>query len=134
MADSDPKATFSYAISALNHFDLAYVHLMEPNQYDLSARDVLHPVASLFRPLFQGPLIANGGYDKAKGNKTLDAGSADLVSFGTLFLANPDLPKRFELNAPLNAPNPSTFYGQGENNPAPGYTDYPTLRNQSINS
>jgi N-ethylmaleimide reductase len=53
----------------------------------------------------------------------LDAGRADLVSFGAPFLANPDLPERFAEGAPLNPPNPATFYGGG----AVGYTDYPAL-------
>jgi N-ethylmaleimide reductase len=45
------------------------------------------------------------------------------VSFGAPFLANPDLPLRLARNAPLNAPDPATFYG-GD---AHGYTDYPAL-------
>ena len=49
--------------------------------------------------------------------------AADLVSFGVLFIANPDLPERFRRNAPLNKPDPSSFYGEGSK----GYTDYPAL-------
>jgi N-ethylmaleimide reductase len=134
MVDSDPKATFSYAIEALNSFDLAYLHLMEPAEHDLATRDVIHPVAPLFRPIYKGTLIANGGYDKARGNQILSAGNADLVSFGRLFLANPDLPKRFEENASLNAPDPKTFYGQGDLNPERGYTEYPALESQSLSA
>ena len=51
------------------------------------------------------------------------SGEADAVAFGQLFIANPDLPKRLELNAPLNAPQPATFYHSG----AEGYVDYPAL-------
>lgn len=127
MVDSDSKAIFSYVIDALNRFNLAYLHLMEPNQQDLSTRTVLHPLAPLFRPIFKGTLITNGDYDKTKGNQVLEAGQADLVSFGKLFLANPDLPKRFELSAKLNTPNPASFYGQGEYQAEKGYTDYPAL-------
>ena len=126
MYDSNPQATFSYVLNALNRFNLAYVHLMEPNEVDLATRDVLHPVTRLFRPIYQGTLITNGGYDKETGNSILASGDADLVSFGKLFLANPDLPKRFELNAPLNTPDPKTFYAPDEK----GYTDYPFLELQ----
>ncbi len=127
MYDSNPEATFSYVLNALNSFDLAYVHLMEPNEVDLATRGVLNPVTPLFRPIYKGTLITNGGYGKEKGDAVLASGDADLVSFGKLFLANPDLPKRFELNASLNAPDPKTFYAPDEK----GYTDYPPLEAQT---
>ena len=123
MYDSNPEATFSYVIDALNRFGLAYLHMMEPNEIDLAARHVIKHTTACFRPIFKGTLMTNGGYDREKGNTILEQGGADLVSFGKLFLANPDLPKRFELKAALNTPNPKTFYGGGET----GYTDYPTL-------
>jgi N-ethylmaleimide reductase len=127
MQDSNPKATFSYIVEALNQFKLAYLHLMEPNEIDLATREVINPVVPMFRPLYQGTIIANGGYDKAKANAVLEAGNADLVSFGKLFLANPDLPQRFAIDADLNAPNPATFYGIGDQDLETGYTDYPSL-------
>ncbi len=127
MYDSDSKATFSYVLDALNRFNLAYVHLMEPNDVDVATREVLNPVTPLFRPIFKGTMISNGGYDHETGNAILASGNADLVSFGKLFIANPDLPKRFQLNAPLNTPEPKTFYGPDEK----GYTDYPFLELQA---
>ena len=127
MYDSNPEATFSYVLNALNRFNLAYVHLMEPNEVDLATRDVLNPVTPLFRPIYKGTLMTNGGYDQEKGNGVLASGHADLVSFGKLFLANPDLPKRFELNTSLNTPDPKTFYAPDEK----GYTDYPPLEVQT---
>ena len=131
MYDSNPQATFGYVVEALNRFGLAYVHMMEPNEQDLATRDVLNPVMPIFRPIFKGTLIANGGFDKEKGNAILASGGADLVSFGKLFLANPDLPKRFDGNAGLNTPDPKTFYGQGESQAEKGYTDYPSLELQA---
>lgn len=128
MYDSNPKATFGYAIDALNRFNLAYLHLMEPNETDLANRDLLNPVTPYFRPIFKGTLITNGGYDYPKGDSILNSGDADLVSFGRLFLANPDLPKRFELNAELNTPDPKSFYAPDEK----GYTDYPFLELQTV--
>jgi 2,4-dienoyl-CoA reductase-like NADH-dependent reductase (Old Yellow Enzyme family) len=68
--------------------------------------------------------MINGGFDKEKGNKVISEGNADLVAYGKLFLANPDLPRRFELDSPLNHYDKYTFYTTG----AKGYTDYPFLK------
>jgi N-ethylmaleimide reductase len=75
------------------------------------------------RRLFGGTVIVNGGYDREAGEAAVAAGEADLVAFGVLFLANPDLPERFRRNAPLNSPDPATFYAGEEK----GYVDYPAL-------
>jgi N-ethylmaleimide reductase len=122
MADSDPKTTFSYAIQALNAFNLAYLHLIEPSEADLRYGGTPIPTRE-FRPLYNGTLMVNWDYDQAMGHQAIASGDADLVSYGKLFIANPDLPRRFKENAPLNEPNPGTFYGGG----AEGYTDYPSL-------
>ena len=65
----------------------------------------------------------NGGYDGARGAAVVASGAADLVAYAKLFLANPDLPRRFQAAAMLNKPDKATFYGGG----AEGYTDYPYL-------
>ncbi|MBD2107605.1 alkene reductase [Nodosilinea sp. FACHB-13] len=122
MTDSDPRATFGYAIQALNRFNLAYLHLLEPSEADLRYGGTPIPTKE-FRPLYDGLLMVNWDYDQAAGNAAIASGDADLVSYGKLFIANPDLPERFAKNAPLNEPNPDTFYGGG----GEGYIDYPTL-------
>ncbi len=122
MTDSDPRATFGYAIQSLNQFNLAYLHLLEPSEADLRYGGTPIPTKE-FRPLYDGLLMVNWDYDQAAGNQAIASGDADLVSYGKLFIANPDLPERFAKKAPLNEPNPDTFYGGG----AEGYTDYPTL-------
>lgn len=127
MADSDPLATFKFVLEALSSLNLAYVHLMEPSEIDLKNRDVLNPVVPLFRPHYQGTLIANGNYTQETASIALAKDEADLVSFGRLFLSNPDLPTRFKQNASLNEADPRTFYGGTEE----GYTDYPFLE-QSV--
>ncbi|MDZ7962829.1 MAG: alkene reductase [Aulosira sp. DedQUE10] len=127
MSDSNPQETFGYVIEALNKFNLAYLHLMEPNEIDLKTREVINPVLPIFRPYYQGTIITNGGYDKSQANAVLASGDTELVSFGKLFIANPDLPQRFAVDADLNAPNPATFYGQGDNDLDNGYVDYPFL-------
>jgi len=116
MSDSDPAGTFGYAAHALNRFGLAYLHVTEPVDTPQAAR-----VAPLLRQVFRGPLVLNGGYDRAAADAAIASGAADLVAFGTAFLANPDLPARLAAGARLNAPDPATFYG-GD---ARGYTDYP---------
>jgi N-ethylmaleimide reductase len=120
MSDSDPVATFGYAVAQLDRFGLAYLHLASmPGAIQTGSAE--QAMVHRLRESFSGPLILNGGFDQKKGDAALAACLADLVCFGTLFLANPDLPERFAESAPLNAPDPSTFYGGGEH----GYTDYP---------
>ncbi|MBW4571240.1 MAG: alkene reductase [Tolypothrix carrinoi HA7290-LM1] len=120
--DSNPSETFGYAAQALNKFGLAYLHIFEAIEADIRHGATVVPTSHL-KERFQGTLIVNGGYDKSRGDTVLATGAADLVAFGTLYIANPDLPERFALNAPLNQPDPTTFYGGGEK----GYTDYPAI-------
>ena len=119
MSDSDPGVTFGYAARELDRFGLAYLHVVEPlERYP----GMVDPVAHRLRASFGGPFILNGAYTREAGDAAIAGGEADLVSFGALFLANPDLPERFAEGAPLNTPDRSTFYG-GD---ARGYIDYPT--------
>jgi 12-oxophytodienoic acid reductase len=76
------------------------------------------------RKAFNSTFIVAGGYDREDGNKAVEENRGDLVAYGRLFLANPDLPRRFELHAPLNKYNRETFY---THDPVVGYTDYPFL-------
>jgi N-ethylmaleimide reductase len=122
MHDSEPVKTFSYAVSALSKMGIGYVHIMEASGSDLRHGGRAIPV-SVFRPHFEGTLIVNQDYDQAKAEAVLARGEADLVSFARLFLANPDLPKRFATQTTLNVADPATFYGGNEK----GYTDYPFL-------
>lgn len=110
-------------VERLNGYGVLYCHMIEPRvagrRLGLSRR--LAP----FREAFGGTFIASGGYRREEGDRAVGEGYADLVAFGRLFLANPDLPRRFELDAPLNDCDKATFYGGGD--PAVGYTDYPFL-------
>ncbi|WP_164014521.1 alkene reductase [Pyxidicoccus trucidator] len=118
MSDSDPARTFGYAVGALDKLGLAYLHLMAPVADPETPR-----LLPLFRQGFRGPLMVNGGHSLQSANAVIQDRLADLVSFGAPFLANPDLPSRLLKGAPLNTPDPATFYG-GD---ARGYTDYPAL-------
>jgi N-ethylmaleimide reductase len=123
MSDSDPEKTFGYAIAALDALEIVYVHLVEGMEADIRRGGKIVPSA-IFRPLFQGALILNGGYSRDRADAVIKEGTADMVSFGTAFLANPDLPRRLQIGAELNEPDSKTFYGGTEK----GYTDYPALQ------
>ena len=120
MFDSNPGRTFGTLVTELTGFDLAYLHVVEEDgapesgpRFDIG--DLRH--------LWNGPYIANGNYDESRAMNVIADGRADFVSFGKLFLANPDLPLRFARNAPLNEPDRGSFYGGDDC----GYIDYPFL-------
>ncbi len=120
MTDSNPQKHFAYVCEKLNAFNLAYVHIIDALEGDIKhGANVVE--LSVLRDAYNGVLIANGGYDKFKANDTLEKHLANAISFGTLFLANPDLPERFKRNSVLNKADENTFYTQDEK----GYTDYP---------
>ncbi len=115
MTDPDPRGLFGRVAERLAPLGLAYLHVHEP-------LDEAGPaVTPGLRRRFPGALVVNGGYDGASARAAVASGRADLVSFGRPFIANPDLPERLALGAPLASPDPATFYGGG----AEGYTDYP---------
>ncbi|KAL6605962.1 hypothetical protein ACP70R_041615 [Stipagrostis hirtigluma subsp. patula] len=123
--DSNPAALGDYMVRQLNrHECFLYCHMVEPRMAFVDGRRQIPHRLLPFRKAFNGTFIAAGGYDRDEGNKVVAEGYADLVAYGRLFLANPDLPRRFELGAPLNKYDRSTFYTQ---DPVVGYTDYPFL-------
>jgi N-ethylmaleimide reductase len=122
MVDSDPESLVGWLARRLNELPLAYWHVMRADLLGQRLGDVLTPA----RRGFHGVLVANMGYTAAEATAAIEAGAVDAVAFGTTFLANPDLPERFRLGAPLQAPNPATFYSAGPE----GYTDYPRLAAQ----
>lgn len=126
--DSIPEALGLYMIESLNKLNILYVHMIEPRIEIINdRRQIPHKLLSM-RKKFKGTFIAAGGYNREEGNKVVDEGYSDLIAYGRLFLANPDLPKRFELNAPLNKYNRFTFYTP---EPIVGYTDYPFLESSA---
>ena len=123
MSDSDPVATYTYFASELGKLGLLYLFATEGVAGPAAAPSDASLVAPILRRQFAGTLILNGGYDARSANAAIARQDADLIAFGAPFLANPDLPARYAQLAPLNAPDPATFYA-GE---AKGYVDYPTL-------
>ena len=112
MHDSDPLATFRYVLEQLNHFRLAYAHLIVSTEDDKRHGAARVPLTAL-RMSFDGPLIVANGFNRETATRAVAQGRADAVAFGRLFLANPDLPERLRVSAPLNEPNESTFYRGG---------------------
>lgn len=119
MIDSDPAGLSTWLAARLNECGLAYLHVMRGDVYQQQSGDVMTPI----RQHYKGLLIANMGYTGEEAGRDIAAGKIDAVAFGTSFLANPDLPARFKAGAPLNQPDPATFYTFD----AKGYTDYPRL-------
>jgi len=125
MHDSDPKALFSHVAAGLRDRGIAYLHIIEPRIKGNTEIDVLPPVAAAtLKSIFQGPVIAAGGFDREQAIAIVENGGADLVAFGRYFIANPDLPLRLREGLPLNAYDRNTFYYGG----AQGYADYPSYQ------
>ena len=115
MGDSNKPATFGYVAREARKRGIAFLCLRESLQEPR--------IGPQLKKEFGGPVIANESFTKEAGEKILADGEADAVAFGRLFIANPDLPRRLALNAPLNEPIADTFYASGPR----GYTDYPAL-------
>jgi 2,4-dienoyl-CoA reductase-like NADH-dependent reductase (Old Yellow Enzyme family) len=120
MGDSDPAATFGHVAEQLGRRGIAFI----------AARESVGPgrLGPELKQRFGGVYIANEGFTFETASRAITAHEADAVAFGRLFIANPDLPKRFALGASLNTPDPSTFYGSGPH----GYTDYPALDDDHV--
>jgi N-ethylmaleimide reductase len=126
--DADPQPLFEYVVKQLAKLDLAFIHVIEgatggPRElaerpFDYAALKAAYRAAG-----GKGAWMVNNGYDAALAEEAVQSERADLVAFGKAYIANPDLVERLRLHAPLNQPDPATFYGGG----AEGYTDYPAL-------
>lgn len=116
MGDSDPAATFGYVAREAGRRKIAFLFaregLVEPRLVPLLKRE------------FGGAFIANQQLTFADAERLVQSGEVDAVAWGQWFIANPDLPLRYVLDAPLNTPQEATFYADG----AEGYTDYPLLQ------
>ena len=115
ISDSNPLATFTHVAREAAKRRIAF----------LCARESLGEkrIGPQLKAAFGGSYIANEQFTLETGNQVLAAGEADAVAYGVAFLSNPDLPERFRRRAPLNTPDPGTFYTSGPK----GYIDYPPL-------
>jgi 2,4-dienoyl-CoA reductase-like NADH-dependent reductase (Old Yellow Enzyme family) len=119
MGDSDLPSTFGYVARELAKRRIAFICARESTKAPRLGPEL--------KAAFGGIYVANEGFGRVDAETAIEAGEADAVAFGKLFIANPDLPRRFALGAPLNAWNADTFYSDG---PA-GYTDYPALEDKA---
>jgi 2,4-dienoyl-CoA reductase-like NADH-dependent reductase (Old Yellow Enzyme family) len=119
MGDSNLPATFGYVARELGKRKIAFICARESTKAPRLGPEL--------KAAFGGAYVANEGFTRQEADAVVAAGEADAVAFGKLFLANPDLPRRFSRGAPFNAWNADTFYSDG---PA-GYTDYPALEEQA---
>ncbi len=115
MGDSNPLATFTYVARELGKRKIAFI----------CAREALGPgrIGPELKRAFGGIYIANERFTRETAEQVIESGEADAVAFGAMFIANPDLPRRLAIGAPLNEPRPELFYASGPE----GYTDYPFL-------
>ena len=114
-AGSDRLATFTHLVREFTKRRIAFICAREA-----AGEDSIGPQ---LRKAFGGVWIANERFDRAAAEAALAAGDADAVAFGKAFIANPDLPRRFALNVPLNRWNSEMLYSAGPE----GYTDYPAV-------
>ncbi len=121
--DEETIPTFEYIVKQLNNYNLAYLHLSEPFTDVSEVPHAVTNIAKHFRPLYKGTLIINSEFDQEKGNAIIEAGLADMVAYGKLYISNPDLVERFKTNAPIAEWNEDTFYTPGKK----GYIDYEFL-------
>ena len=126
--DSNAEALFSAVAAAMDGLGVPWIELREAGPHSSFRPTDEPPVSPAIRRQFSGKIVLNSDYDGASGQARLDEGVADAISFGRTFLANPDLVDRIRAAAPLNPPNPKTFYSAGPN----GYTDYPPLAEQAV--
>jgi len=119
--DPATEETYTYVARLLSAARIAYIHAADTNAWG-GAPD-MRRILDILRPNFSGAVIANGGLDPAAADALVASGAVDMVSFGRGFIANPDLVERIRRGAPLNQPDPFTFYGGGVR----GYLDYPEL-------
>lgn len=119
MSDSNPLETFGYVATEVGKRKIAFICTRE-----YQAPDSISPE---LKKRFGGVFIGNEKFTKETAQAAIEAGTVDAVAFGKTFIANPDLPLRFKLDAPLNEPDPNSFYGGTEK----GYIDYPALESQN---
>lgn len=121
--ESQPQPLFEHVVRELEKLHPVYIHVVEGATG--GPRDIAPFDYDALRKLYSGVWMVNNGYSKEMAEQAVATGHADLVSFGRLMITNPDLPRRFQENAPLNElfKDAPLYGGQGPH----GYTDYPAL-------
>jgi N-ethylmaleimide reductase len=128
MFDSDPLNNYIYLLKELDKRKISFVEIVRApefvpivHQYGMEGEEQIPDVYTAFRPFFKGTLIGNNNFSFEEADKFINEGHIDMVTFGKLFLSNPDLVERFRNGWSFNPIRPKLFYASG----AAGYTDYP---------
>jgi len=125
IVEDDHRETYPLVLDALDGLGMAYLHVLESRDPEFTP---------LLRQAWRGVFMLNpgtpGSHTGPEHLALIEDGAADLVSFGQLFIANPDLPERLMIGAPLATPDMTKAYG-GDSR---GYTDYPTMSEASLTS
>jgi N-ethylmaleimide reductase len=122
MSDRDPERTYLHVVREFEKLKLGMLHIVEP----MVLPDGIETLAPKMRKIFSGLLVLNLGYNQQTAERSINQGLADAISFGSLFIANPDLPERFANGIALATPDRATMYGGNEK----GFTDYPKAGGQ----
>ncbi len=123
--DSNPVPLFTAAAKALSEIGIGFLELREPGPDGTFGKTDVPKISPQIREVFSGPLVLNSDYRTVEdAQAAIDSGVADAIAFGRTFLANPDLPERLRIGAPLNQDDMKTWYSQGPE----GYIDYPALQ------
>lgn len=115
------ESDYVYLTAQLDKIGLLYMHIVDHSS--MGAPNLPDSIKQSMRREFNGTLILSGGYDRTRAQSDIESGKGDLIAVGRPFLANPDLPARWQANAAVNAPDFNTFYTSGPN----GYIDYPAM-------
>ena len=111
--EAEVHATYLHLAQEMQKLRIAYLHIIVTPEIPLATLQAI-------REAFGGTIIQCNGLTPSSAEAALRQGFADLIAFGKLFLANPDLDRRIAEGRALNAPDMGTFYTAG----AKGYTDY----------
>lgn len=95
-SDSNPEELYTAVAKALSAKGLDYLHVVRPNSHEsnLDKQNLGNAILDRMRAAFTGPFIANGEFTPEEAARWIEAGRADAIAFGRLFLANPDLVQR----------------------------------------
>jgi N-ethylmaleimide reductase len=118
---AEMESDYTYLANQLNERGILYIHLVD--HASMGAPQIPDSMKATLRRMSRCKLILSGGFDPVRAENELQANRGDLIAVGRQVLANPDLVKRWQTGAALNAPDMSTFYTSGPK----GYTDYPAL-------
>eukprot|EP01017_Pseudomicrothorax_dubius_P009428 TRINITY_DN13198_c0_g1_i2.p1 TRINITY_DN13198_c0_g1~~TRINITY_DN13198_c0_g1_i2.p1 ORF type:complete len:339 (-),score=107.46 TRINITY_DN13198_c0_g1_i2:153-1169(-) len=125
MIDDNPVETYSYLLKELDKRGCSFIEIRDADEE--SGKKQMPNIYRDLRPHFKGAIIVNERLSFDEADKLVSSGLGDLASWGRAYIANPDLVERYRLRAPLNEPDPNTFYGATSK----GYTDYPFLSSSS---